>query len=435
MEFAFDRRVYLYCNGAVSSVSNKRESDHRQIYLPPTNLCLWQLKATDAHWVKSVFDDTFASTIAPQSMVAKMKNRKLHRLWLRVIHVEQNVGYQTSSHTHPSPVLKSRFDLSSQMHEKRDRTDIYVLDNSNDTEHALISLYDTQCKLASCLQRGQYIGLYNPLLAEHLTQSQASQTDLVFECSDDTLLFVMSGEDANRTGLAIQESTSSNERCSFMHQPSQQTSESLDHDQDGLLDCKNSVSHMFIKDLRPSMVNVTLYGSVIAKAGNHPLIKDGKTMDRYAIRLEDETGTIDITLWEDAGQYVKKIDIGQSVLITGLSTSLKQSSKRHEVTTWFVNGSKVCGTMIFNLSLLECLLNGECFRQLVPLHNIQGEGQWQTRARIVGWDLHCSRRGIILSNEIEDNLCGNTSIADYVVGKARKYFCSTFSPGLTALRI
>lgn len=70
-------------------------------------------------------------------------------------------------------------------------------------------------------------------------------------------------------------------------------------------------------------------------------------MDRYAIRLVDETAQIDVTLWEAVGHRARRLREGHYVLITGLSTS-KLYNDSNGQTTWYVNGSTNCGTEILN---------------------------------------------------------------------------------------
>jgi hypothetical protein len=55
---------------------------------------------------------------------------------------------------------------------------------------------------------------------------------------------------------------------------------------------------------------------------------------------------MDITLWEDAGRDSRRLRVGQYVLLDHLVTS-----DRHEVgnkQVWYVNGSVVCGTKMYN---------------------------------------------------------------------------------------
>jgi hypothetical protein len=60
----------------------------------------------------------------------------------------------------------------------------------------------------------------------------------------------------------------------------------------------------------------------------------------------DPQGTIDITLWEDAGRNSRKIRVGQYVLLDNLVTSDKHMVGNKEV--WYVNGSVICGTNTYN---------------------------------------------------------------------------------------
>jgi hypothetical protein len=70
-------------------------------------------------------------------------------------------------------------------------------------------------------------------------------------------------------------------------------------------------------------------------------------MDRYAIRLVDETAEIDVTLWEVVGHHARRFREGHYVLISGLSTSKVYKNAKGEV-TWYVNGSTSCDTKIVN---------------------------------------------------------------------------------------
>ena len=60
----------------------------------------------------------------------------------------------------------------------------------------------------------------------------------------------------------------------------------------------------------------------------------------------DTLGKIDVTLWEQAGRKARRLQPGQYVLMTGLTTSSAHTTDRG--TIWFVNGSAVCGTEIYN---------------------------------------------------------------------------------------
>jgi hypothetical protein len=70
-------------------------------------------------------------------------------------------------------------------------------------------------------------------------------------------------------------------------------------------------------------------------------------MDRFAMRIKDESGKMDVTLWEQSCIHAKNISIGQRIILTGLSTSVQHKSLKGK-TTWYINGSAVCGTTAYN---------------------------------------------------------------------------------------
>lgn len=69
-------------------------------------------------------------------------------------------------------------------------------------------------------------------------------------------------------------------------------------------------------------------------------------MDRFAVRIMDSTGRIDVTLWDEAGRNTRNMRVGQVVLLAGLTTSKIYTHSKG--TIWYVNGSPVSGTEIIN---------------------------------------------------------------------------------------
>jgi len=57
---------------------------------------------------------------------------------------------------------------------------------------------------------------------------------------------------------------------------------------------------------------------------------------------------MDITLWEEAGHDSRRLRLGQYVLLDHLVTSDRHQSKTDNKMIWYVNGSVVCGTKIYN---------------------------------------------------------------------------------------
>ena len=141
-----------------------------------------------------------------------------------------------------------------------------------------------------------------------------------------------------------------------------------------------------------------------------------------------------MTLWEQAGRKARRLQPGQYVLLTGLSTSSVEQSGPNS--TWFVNGSAVCGTDIYNskykldfhlgaldntvtVSTMKALLTSNSLRQITPLQKIENPGSWQTNVTVVGWKL----RADTLSDkeEGEEWQDGSTMPADIITTDARTY--------------
>ncbi|CAO3588856.1 unnamed protein product [Absidia cylindrospora] len=469
-----DRKIRLRCPLQINSVISRHyhnttlpRSD-RVICCPPTHDCIWQLQVHDEPWIKTIFfnQDTFATVIQPQSMANHTS--KTHRLWLKVVHVEQDEIKLEDEASESTSSARNKTTINGHPQQQRfTRKDVYVVDKSNDTEPALISFYDQQTDLTRMIQRGDYLGLYDPVIASHLTPSQLSQTDLVFEYGPNTILFLMTNDDAMKAGvtkvdpsseqssvlshLAVatsqeQETSQENDnggrrspmRDFFAQQQQQRQQQQqqrptltkpplMERDDEGLMDCLTYAPRINISDLEPSMLNITLSGRVIAKANNNPYLSDGKRMDRYAMRIEDESGKVDVTLWEQAGQYAKKILVGQRILLTGLSTSVQHKTVKGK-TTWYVNGSAICGTVIYNVSHFECLLVSSGFGQLTPLHIIQGDGQWETEATVVGWALRSmatDHQPVVyssdtLANDDDEDDDDDFCLSDYMVVQAHR---------------
>ena len=71
----------------------------------------------------------------------------------------------------------------------------------------------------------------------------------------------------------------------------------------------------------------------------------------YVTSQQTLVGTTDITLWEESGRNSRRLKIGQYVLLDHLVTSDKQSKEKP---IWYVNGSMICGTKLYNSRFL-CL--------------------------------------------------------------------------------
>ncbi|RUP45651.1 hypothetical protein BC936DRAFT_147904 [Jimgerdemannia flammicorona] len=155
-------------------------------------------------------------------------------------------------------------------------------------------------------------------------------------------------------------------------------------DEQGLMDCQLSQERIHVKDLVPQMLNVTLLGRIVAMAQNNPIMKDGIAMDRYAIRLADSTGRIDITLWESVGRSARRLQPGQYVLITGLSTSPRHQDSRGQW-SWHVNGSELCDTKVWCVSKLKSSLASSAVQFRVNICDAAEFDNFQCCAVVTAW--------------------------------------------------
>ncbi|ORY91073.1 hypothetical protein BCR43DRAFT_95242 [Syncephalastrum racemosum] len=353
-----------------------------------TDLLLFVLTAADVNYVKKEFNDTLRTTIPPGFM--GFSTTKVHKLWLRITHIESRVH------------VDNKYTLNRGGQDpKFERTDIYVVDLGQDDAPAILSLYDEQMKLAHLLRRGDYIGLYHPSFPVAQTESQKKGSDIIFEYGDKTVLFTMSEEEASKAGIvrsfndsksASQLAPDSSPMTEFLWEERRKESK---RDEDGLLDCAKIYKRILIRDLEPGMLNVTILGRIVALRENNPyVLEDGRThMDRFAVRIMDSTGRIDVTLWDEAGRNIRNMRVGQVVLLAGLTTSKIYTHSKG--TIWYVNGSPVSGTEIINVSSLKAMLTSSNLRRVTSIRDISdGPGNWQVAAMIVAWRLRARDAGV-----------------------------------------
>ncbi|KAI7857593.1 hypothetical protein BDC45DRAFT_17340 [Circinella umbellata] len=418
--FLKDRTIRAFCgakiNSPISSQYDDKKLDRimRIARVPPTQLLMFVLTAKDTNFIRGEFTDSLHNVVQPK-MFMNRKNRKLHKLWLKIIHVEQTEHISGNQNVNQDLITEDDGENT-----KLRRTDIFVVDKTCDNDPAVLSLYDEQAQLASMLTRGDYIGLFNPGFPSARTESQMSHSDTVFEYHDDTVLFHMSEKDARQAGVNKVEVDMSNdddlEDLSTALSSRKLKNGIMERDEEGFMDCLTYQNRIHIKDLEPSMLNITLLCRVVAIASNNPFTKQGSgaKMDRYAMRIVDSTGKIDVTLWEQAGRKARKLQPGQYVLMTGLTTSSAHTTDKG--TVWFVNGSAVCGTEIYNISTMKALLTSTCLRRILSIDDFDNQGSWQNNVTVVGWRLSTNETPSLMGDcyEQEDDEYAN-SPADIII--------------------
>ncbi|KAG2235367.1 hypothetical protein INT48_004986 [Thamnidium elegans] len=387
-EFFLNRKMRMMCPPKTNSPITTRYDDktlarkYRIALIPPTELLIFILTRFDKEFVQREFPDK----------IRDISNKLNYNFWLKIIHVE------IISHTSTTVSIDSN--------PKLNRTDIYLMDMTSENQPVILSLYDQQASLSPIFKRNDYIGLYHPTIQS----PRADVQEIVFEYSSETVIFLMPEKEAQDAGLAKINLTSmvdqsESEICSSSKK------DIIKRDEEGFMDCEGYVPRVNVTDMNYCMLNVTLFGKVIGLANNNPYNDPNNAnhkMDRYALRIADSTGTMDITLWEYSGRDSRKIRAGQYILLDKLVTSDKHESGNKRV--WYVNGSVILGTKMYNISTLSSLLTSHEFCNIVPLwHSKEMKmDHFQVEGTITGWEFYLKTQAqFVLSS---NNTTTNTDI-------------------------
>ncbi|RCI06743.1 hypothetical protein CU098_013642 [Rhizopus stolonifer] len=227
--------------------------------------------------------------------------------------------------------------------------DIYLSDMSSDAPPIILSLDKQQASLTFIFRRNDYLGLSQPKIVRGDPQPMNPSGTILYY-TNQTVIFLMPEVEAQAADLA---------KINLSSYVSSQGSS-----------LNNSAKDIAERD------------------EENPFNKNGKRMSRYALKIADTTGTIDITLWEEAGYDSRTLRIGQYILLEQLVTSDSHQNEQKRI--WYVNGSTVCGTRLYNISSITSLLTTSSFRQLIPLWHAKESklDHFQIEATIIGWELH-----------------------------------------------
>lgn len=113
---------------------------------------------------------------------------------------------------------------------------------------------------------------------------------------------------------------------------------------EGMYDYQEYPERIYISDLHENMKGVSLLGRILLMHPNIPVSissneNDSKhkmidEMARFPLRLMDETGSVDITLWGNFGKRFSKNRPGQYIYLSGIRTTKKKQNG-----SFFVNCS------------------------------------------------------------------------------------------------
>ncbi|GAA5801785.1 hypothetical protein HPULCUR_007238 [Helicostylum pulchrum] len=393
-EFFINRKMRMVCPPKTNAPITTRYDDktlarkYRIALIPPTEDLIFILNRFDKEFVQREFADKIRDLAT--------SNKLNYNFWLKIIHVE------IISHT-------SAATASLDPNPKLNRTDIYLMDMTSENQAVILSLYDQQASLSPIFKRNDYVGLYHPTIQAPRADTQ----ETVFEYSSETIIFLMPEKEAQDAGLAKINLTS-------MVDPSEteisisSKKDIIKRDEEGFMDCEGYEPRVNINDMNHCMLNVTLFGKVIGLANNNPYNDPDNAnhkMDRYALRIADSTGTMDITLWEYSGRDSRKIRVGQYILLDKLVTSDKHESGNKRV--WYVNGSAILGTKMYNVSTLSSLLTSHEFRNIIPLwHSKEIKmDHFQVEGSITGWEFYLKTQAqFVLSSSSSSSTEPNTDI-------------------------
>ncbi|KAJ1930400.1 hypothetical protein IWQ60_000337 [Tieghemiomyces parasiticus] len=249
---------------------------------------------------------------------------------------------------------------------------------------ASLVLWDDQVPLASLVNKGDYLGIYLPTIKRPANASLGEILEM--EYGPDTILFILprplpttaawpSGSTAV-SGLAT---------AAPAHVPSSVTAAA---DEDGITDCRHAPQRIYIADLRPLMSGLTLFGRIMATSHNQPVTaagdgtEDSQQIDRFIIRLVDETGATNVTCWGTFGLQAARCRVGEWVLISNVITTAVDSSASAKV---HVEASERSHSQIRSVYTRRAFLSCSYLRDPVPLTHIINHPVCQSRVVIVGW--------------------------------------------------
>lgn len=79
----------------------------------------------------------------------------------------------------------------------------------------------------------------------------------------------------------------------------------------GVRDASVCGERVFIQDLTAGLQRVCLLVRIAAMSPNVPLLREGKHTDRFPLRVCDETGVIDVTVWDSVARDLLPCKTGQ----------------------------------------------------------------------------------------------------------------------------
>ncbi|KAJ2823132.1 hypothetical protein IWW50_003912 [Coemansia erecta] len=199
-----------------------------------------------------------------------------------------------------------------------------VLEHEDPPVMVSISLWGEDVAMARLFKSGYYIGLVCPVV-----KSRVPDARIEVEFGSQTITFVT---------CSIRRKASAGAASQF----------SIAQNESGFLDYRRYAHRVQLCQCRKDMINLTLIARIVAVSDNLPYVDSSGTLDRYAVRIDDNTAVRDMTLWGELGRRASRMLPGQLVLLFNVDTGEENGDV-------VLNGSTETSTRIFNVSEMTCI--------------------------------------------------------------------------------
>ncbi|KAJ1978108.1 hypothetical protein H4R34_003328 [Dimargaris verticillata] len=330
---------------------------------------------TDTHFLQTYFAADALSDITP----AAVAQGKEFRLWVKVNLITATRSTQQGGH------LK--------------KTQIFISDPSTQSAQgrpAALVVWDEQLPLATMLGKGDYLGIYHPTIQAHTLLATVNaapdspEAVVELEYGPQTILFFIP---RSRQVSATAASSAPRPTQDSQGTSSQTTLPFTTVDEYGVMDCTNYPHRLRVADLQPRMSGVTLVGQIVAASQNMFIEKQGQRVDRFALRVQDETGIFDVTCWESLGLHAAQCRVGEWVLLSNMVTS--ESNQSHSADSvddgdgglqpFFANLSELSQSRVRTIDTRRGFLSCSYLRRLIPLWSACQVPLLHARVVVTGW--------------------------------------------------
>ncbi|KAJ2161302.1 hypothetical protein GGF46_001563 [Coemansia sp. RSA 552] len=220
-----------------------------------------------------------------------------------------------------------------------------ILEHENPSTKVDISLWENDVALARLIKPDYYIGLLCPVIRRSSSDEafHSSRGAMAVEYGPQTIAFVMH---------------------SIRHQANALTSQlSIARNEAGYLDYRQYAHQVQLCQCCRDMIHLTVIARIVAVSDNMPYTDSSGSTDRYAVRIDDGTATLDMTLWGELGRQASSMLPGQLVVWNGIETDEENGDV-------VLNGSAEAGAAFYNISRMTGILMSSSIRDYTFLAHL-----------------------------------------------------------------